>query len=444
MNRRQFLNTTVAATAAGALSAPLEAASPSNILFILADDMGYGDLSCYGRPDYKTPVLDRMAAEGLKFTDAYASAPVCTPTRTAFITGRYPQRLPIGLEEPLVDSNMTIGIPPEHPTIATQIRQAGYETALIGKWHLGNLREFGPNRHGFDEFYGINGSGADYFTHTNTLGAYDLYNNTEIAKDEGYLTDLFTDRAIRYITRKHTKPFYLSLHYNAPHWPWEGPKDKDISHDHRLVKTGKPGNYIQAAGGSRETYGEMVKAMDEGIGKVLHALKISGLEKNTMVVFTSDNGGERYSFNWPFSFDKLNLWEGGLRVPAMVHWPGTVAAGKVTHQPVTTMDWTATLMALAGAKADPNYPLDGESILEVCQGKREPFERTLFFRLTTQDAARMGNWKYLREGRNEHLFDLAKDPGEKADLRYDHPGVFETIRAKYQAWNAMMLPNPKR
>src|SRR5258706_4109707 len=206
MNRREFMG---AALTAGALSGmPAQqpqsqrTSRPPNIVFILADDLGYGDLSCYGRPDYKTPVLDKMCAEGLKFTDAYAGAPVCTPTRTAFITGRYPQRLAIGLEEPLGDANMTIGIPPDHPTIATQIRQAGYDTALIGKWHLGNLKEFGPNRHGFDEFYGINGSSADYFTHTNTAGIYDLYENTEIARDEGDLTEPFTEPAIKYVTRQ--------------------------------------------------------------------------------------------------------------------------------------------------------------------------------------------------------------------------------------------------
>jgi arylsulfatase A-like enzyme len=447
MNRRQFLNQTAAVTAAGAIGSAFAQSSAMrpNILWILSDDLGYGDLSCFGRPDYKTPVLDKMAQDGMKFTDNYAAAPVCTPTRTAFITGRYPQRLQIGLQEPLSDAELAIGIPPDHPTVATQMKKAGYETSLIGKWHLGNLEQFGPNHHGFDEFFGINGSSADYFTHNNTAGRYDLYENTEPAKVEGYLTDLFTERAIQYLSRKHTNPFFLALHYNAPHWPWEGPKDKDINHDHRADRSkGTPGSYAQAAGGSRETYAEMVKAMDSGIGDIFKALRSAKIERETIVIFTSDNGGERYSYNWPFSSDKLNLWEGGLRVPALVRWPGMVATSKVTNQALTTLDWTATIMALGGAKADPAYPLDGEDITAVMIGKRQPFDRTLFFRITTQDAARMGNWKYLREGRNEHLFDLAKDPGEKADLRLEHPDVFETLRQKYQAWNAQMLPNPVR
>src|SRR5437764_11924674 len=188
MNRRQFLAT----AAAGALHA---ATPPPNVVFILAYDLGNGDLSCYGRPDYKTPVLDRMAREGLKFTDNYAAAPVCTPTRCAFHTGRYPHRLAIGLEEPLGDGNMTIGIPPEHPTIGSLLKGNDYETMLIGKWHLGNLEQFGPNRHGFDEFFGINGSSADYFNHKNNAQRFDLWENLTPSKEEGNLTDDVTTHA---------------------------------------------------------------------------------------------------------------------------------------------------------------------------------------------------------------------------------------------------------
>ena len=435
MNRREFLNT----AAATAVSATLDAAVPArpNVLFILADVLGYGDLSCYGRPDYQTVALDRMAREGLRFTDAYAAAPVCTPTRCAFITGRYPHRLPIGLEEPLGDANMQVGIPPEHPTIATSLKAADYETALIGKWHLGNLEQFGPNRHGFDEFFGINGAGADYFTHKNTAGRFDLYENFTPSRLEGYLTDLFTQRAIQFLTSKHTRPFFLSLHYNAPHWPWDGPGDKNADHDHRLNQT----TNLQS-GGSPATFSEMVKSMDAGIGEVIKTLRAANLERNTLVIFTSDNGGERYSFNWPFSFQKGNLWEGGIRVPAIVRWPGVVPAGRVTNQAATTMDWTATILGVAGAKADPAYPGEGENLIDVCTGSRAVFDRTLFWRNRVHDAARSGKWKYLREGPNEHLFDLSRDPGEKAELRFAHAEVFERLRGQYRQWNAQMLPPP--
>ena len=442
VTRREFIGAALAGAALSA-SSPAQTQRP-NVLFILADDLGYGDLSSYGRPDYKTPVLDNLAKQGLKFMDAYAAAPVCTPTRTAFITGRYPHRLAVGLQEPLGDANMQLGIPPEHPTIASLLKANGYETALIGKWHLGNLQEFGPNRHGFDEFFGINGSSADYFTHNNTAGRFDLYENLEPSREQGYLTDVFSDRAVRFLTQKRTRPFYLSLHYNAPHWPWEGPNDKEVNHDHRPpAAAARPsGSFASTGGGSLDTYAEMMKSMDAGIGRVLKSLSSARIERNTLVIFTSDNGGERYSFNWPFSFQKMNLWEGGIRVPAIVRWPGVVPAGKITNQPVTTMDWTTTILAVAGSKADPNYPVDGDDLMPVLTGTRPVYDRTLFWRLRIQDAARMGKWKYLKENNVEHLFDLSMDPGEKTDLRRKLPDIFEKIRSEYQKWNSQMLPNP--
>jgi arylsulfatase A-like enzyme len=433
MNRREFLNAAVATPALRAIGGAQNTILPRrpSIVFILADDLGYGDLSCYGRPDYKTPVLDDMAKEGMKFTDAYASAPVCTPTRTAFHTGRYPHRLPIGLQEPLSDGNMQLGIPANHPTIGTQLKKAGYDTILIGKWHMGNIPEFGPNRHGFDEFFGINGSSADYFTHYNNGGRPDLYENLTLSDQQGYLTDLFTDRAVQYLGRAHPRPFFMSLQYNAPHWPWEGPTDQALAK-----------NSAGTAGGNNAIYGEMVKSMDSGIGKVFEALRKANLERNTLVVFTSDNGGERYSVNWPFQFQKMYLWEGGIRIPAIVRWPGVVPAGKVTNQVVLTMDWSATFLEVAGAKADPAYPFDGESVMSVCAGSRSAFDRTVFWRLRTkpQAAARMGNWKYLRDAVAEHLFDLALDPGEADDLKDKQADTFEKIRAEYKKWESTMLP----
>jgi arylsulfatase A-like enzyme len=433
MNRREFMNAAVSASALASATPAQDSGVPQrpNILFILADDLGYGDLSSYGRPDYTTPVLDKMVKEGMKFTDAYASAPVCTPSRCAFHTGRYPHRLPIGLQEPLADGNMQLGLPPDHPTIASLLKKAGYETILIGKWHLGNIPEFGPNRHGFDEFFGINGSSADYFTHYNNGGRPDLYENLTLSNQQGYLTDLFTDRAVQYLGRPHQRPFFVSLQYNAPHWPWEGPAD-------RALATNRAGE----SGGSNDIYAEMVKSMDSGIGKVFDALRKANLERNTLVVFTSDNGGERYSLNWPFQFQKFYLWEGGIRIPAIVRWPGVVPAGKVINQAVLTMDWAATLLDVAGAKADPAFPFDGESVMTVCAGKRPPFDRTVFWRVRArpQAAARMGKWKYLRDRGEEYLFDLAADPGEASDLKSKQPDTFEKVRAAYNNWNSTMLP----
>ncbi len=448
VTRREFIGAAVATTAvagAGRATAPAPAGRP-NVLFILADDLGYGDLSCYGRPDYTTPVLDALAAQGIRFTDNYAAAPVCTPTRCAYITGRYPQRLPVGLEEPLKASSPDdVGLPPSHPTIASLLKGNGYETSLVGKWHLGWKPEFGPNRHGFDEFFGILSGAADYFTHrssdgrTGTRGpggSPDLWQDLTPIERTGYLTDLLSDKAVEIIGRPRTKPFFLSLQYTAPHSPWEGPEDAAIGHaDHG------PGPMIE--GGSRQIYASMIKSMDAGIGRVLEALERAKLERDTLVIFTSDNGGERYSYNWPFSFQKMYLFEGGTRVPAIVRWPGTIPAGQVTAQAAITMDWTATILAVTGTAPDPAFPLDGENLLPVCTGERGVQDRALFWRITGFDAARVGAWKYLKDEEGEHLFDLSSDPGEKADRRQRDAATFERIKRQYLAWSAQMLPMPK-
>jgi len=432
INRREFMG---AALAAAALPQTPQLPSRPNVLFILSDDLGYGDLSCYGRPDYKTPVIDSLADEGIRFTDSYANGDVCTPTRVAFHTGRYQHRLPIGLQQPLGDGNAQVGIPPDHPTIASLLKANGYETGLVGKWHVGNAPQFSPVKHGYEEFFGIVGSSEDYFTHKNTAGVMDLFENEKPVEVDGYLTDLFTERGVQFIRRKHDRPFYLSMHYNAPHWPWQGPGDKEKA----LAANGR----AQANdAGSAEIFGEMMKSMDSGIGRLLDALRSSGLERNTIVIFTSDNGGERYSRNWPFSFRKGSLWEGGIRVPAIVRWPGTVPARRTTDQAAVTLDWTATILKATGTTPHASYPLEGVDLMPVCTGQRAPFARTLYWRNYQHQAMRSGTSKYMREANGEHLFDLVKDPGEKADLKAEQPALFDSLKAAYQKWNSEMLPLP--
>jgi arylsulfatase A-like enzyme len=444
ITRRAFLGAVGSAAVVSAQTGRVLPERP-NILFILADDLGYGDLSSYGRPDYRTPVLDGLARDGVKFTSAYAAAPVCTPTRCAFHTGRYPQRLQVGLYEPLQrSSGVDVGLPPEHPTVASLLKANGYETALLGKWHLGWKPEFGPNQHGYDQFFGILSGAADYFTHkaadgpgaSDASGAPDLWENLTPVERLGYLTDLLSDRAVEFIQRQRSKPFYLSLHYNAPHSPWEGPEDEAIGHaDHG------PGPMVE--GGTPKIFASMMRDMDAGIGRVLKALERARLERRTLVIFTSDNGGERFSYNWPFSFQKMFLFEGGTRVPAIVRWPGVIPAGRTTEQAAITMDWTATILEVTGTKADPRYPLDGENILRVCTGERPVYDRTLFWRTRERDAARIGQWKYLKQNGQEFLFDLSVDPGEKADKRARKPDVFQELRNRFQAWDAQMLPRPR-
>ena len=421
----------------------MSAAPQPNILFILADDLGWADLSCYGRPDYRTPNLDRLASQGLKFTNGYSAAPVCTPTRVGFHTGRYPARLPVGLEEPILERKAlsaeelkTHGIPLDHPTVSSLIKSAGYSTALVGKWHLGYLPYFSPLKHGFDEFFGNMSGAVDHFTHKDMTAELDFFEGEVPVEKIGYMTDLLTQRAVEYIRRPHKRPFYLSLHYTAPHWPWEGPKDIAFS---SAMKYGPVGF---RAGGSLKTYAEMMKSLDDGIGQVLAALKTAGLEKNTLVIFTSDNGGERFSYNWPFTGQKMDLREGGVRVPAIVRWPGVTTAGRVTHQPLITMDWTATLIAAAGAKPDPKFPLDGDDMRTVLEGVKPVYDRTFFWRTYRQGAMRSGKWKYIREGKNELLFDLSVDEREQADFKNSEPAILQRLRDEFSKWESSVHAYP--
>ncbi len=449
VTRREFLET----VGAGALAGPAGIGLPGgarrpNVLFILADDLGYGDLSSYGRPDYRTPRLDALAQEGVKFTSAYAASAVCTPTRCALVTGRYPQRLAVGLEEPLRRASPTnSGLPPGHPTVASLLEKNGYETALIGKWHLGWKPEFGPNQHGYQKFFGILHGATDYFTHRASEGGRprdlgegpDLREDLEPIEQAGYLTDLWSSKATEFVARSRSKPFFLSLHYTAPHSPWEGPEDAALDHAGH-------GPGPMKDGGSLKVFAAMMRSLDTGIGRVLEALERAGRTSDTLVVFTSDNGGAIYSYHWPFSSQKPHLWEGGIRVPAIVRWPGVIPGGHVTDQVAITMDWTATVLAATGTPADPSYPLDGEDLLPVCTGRNDVHDRMLFWRMargdSRGDAARIGKWKYLKEEDKEHLFDLSIDSGEKNDLRKKHPVVLEDIKKRYLAWDAQMLPRP--
>ena len=444
ISRREFVSSVAAATVL-ATTPRVSRAQPRrpNVLFILADDLGYGDLSCFGRPDYETPNLDRLAQQGVRFTNAYSASPVCTPTRCAFITGRYPARTPVGLEEPLAwkknlgDRIGTTGLAPEHPTIASLLKKNGYATSLVGKWHLGYLPNFGPIQSGFDEFFGIMSGGVDYFTYKDAFGELDLFEDKVPVERVGYLTELLTERAVEVISRRHERPFYLSLHYTAPHWPWEGPNDKAVS---QTLKGGYEGF---TAGGSLNAYAAMMKSLDDGIGRVLSTLSRANLERETIVIFTSDNGGERFSYNWPFMGKKFELWEGGIRVPAMIRWPGVIPANRTTEQVTITMDWTATILAATQTKPDTRYPLDGHDLLPVSKGVKSSYERTLFWRNDKQDALRSGNWKYLNDGVKEYLFDLSIDQREQANFKEKNQDMFGQLRSEFQKWQAEVLPRPK-
>jgi len=409
-----------------------------NIIFILADDLGWGDLSCYGRPDYGTPNIDLLASRGTKLTDAYSASAVCTPTRCAYITGRYPARFKIGLEEPLVSGNSSVGLEPDQQTIGSLLKESGYDTALIGKWHLGFRPEWGPNAHGFDEFFGILAGAGDYFLHKNGLGKPDLYENLTPVDRNGYLTDLLTERAVNYVKKPRSAPFFLSLHYTAPHWPWQAPKGGEtVSFNDKA-----PEPATMSRGGSLQVYAQMMKSLDDGVGRVMEAIRTTGIDKNTLVIFTSDNGGERFSYLWPFSGQKGDLLEGGIRVPAIVRWPGVVPANRVTQQMAITMDWTATILAAAKADAAGGHSLDGIDLLPTLKGTRPVFDRTFFWRIYSRDAVREGKWKFVRDGEVRRLFDLSLDHHEQADFSNQHPEVLQRLMKEFDKWNDQMLPRP--
>jgi arylsulfatase A-like enzyme len=428
---------------------------PPNIVFVLADDLGWADLSSYGRKDYQTPVLDELAAHGVRLTHAYSNSSICTPTRVAFFTGRYQQRLEVGLHEPLgwargAPPGGLPGIPPQHPTIASLLRSRGYHTALVGKWHAGYLPKYGPLRSGFEEFFGIYSGGVDYFTHRDGAGDPDLWDGETPIEKLGYITDLITDRAVDFVKRSAARhePFYLSAHYTAPHWPWEGPGDEAVS---RKLK-----DLFHLDGGSARVYGQMVERLDAGVGRILAALDDSGVAGETIVVFTSDNGGERFSNMWPFTGSKGGVYEGSNRVPAIIRHPGALPEGKVSEQVAATFDWTATFLAAGGAHADAAYPLDGIDLMPLLAKGGAPRPRQLFWRIRGQRAVRDGNLKYIRladpsqavvQGGlpapllgTEFLFDLAQDASERANLLEARPKDAARLNAAWEAWNRTILP----
>ncbi|HET9427483.1 MAG TPA: sulfatase-like hydrolase/transferase [Allosphingosinicella sp.] len=410
-----------------------------NILFILADDLGYADLSCYGRRDYRTPVLDRLAEQGMLFTQAYSNSAVCSPTRVALITGRYQQRLAVGLPEPITGTEVGIGLPNGHSTLPSLLRSAGYRTSLVGKWHMGWPPENGPLNSGYDSFFGIAPGAADHFTHTfGQVRENVLFEGGERVERPGYLTELLADRAVAEIRQSaaRSQPFLLSLHFTAPHWPWQGPGDSATSSQIQ--------NLWHEDGGSLETYAEMVRSMDAAIGRVLAQLETLGLARDTIVVFTSDNGGERFSDMWPLRGGKGELLEGGIRVPLIVRWPRSVPRRSRSDQVIASMDWLPTLVAAAGVSPDEAFPPDGENLLDVLTGESPPRPRKLFwrFRAGGQAAVRDGNWKYYRIRDLEFLYDLSRDPRERANLRQAEPETFQRLKADLAAWNAAMLPYP--
>ncbi len=423
----------------------LVAAQPRkpNIVFVLMDDMGYGDLGCYGARDIRTPNIDRLAREGVRFTDFYANAPVCTPTRTALMTGRWQQRVGfewamgfageqfrrVGAEWVKEPDIHALGLPTTVPTLPKLLKAAGYATGAFGKWHLGYRDEFNPTRHGFDEYFGELLGHSDYYTHSYYDGTYALREGLKPVKVEGYLTDLLNRRAVEFVRKHKDEPFFLYVPHLAVHAPWQPPNRPQPS-------VTKDNMYD----GDRRIYAAMLEKADEGVGMLLAELAKIGQLDNTLFVLSSDNGGERFSDSGPLFNHKTTLWEGGIRVPAIMRWPARLPKGKVVKQAGITMDLTATFAAVAGAKAAEGYAFDGINLLPILTGAQPEQTRTFYWRINRADrkqkAIRHGQWKYVQEGAVEMLFDLSKDIGERRDVFYQNRAVFDDLKRRLAAWEA--------
>jgi arylsulfatase A-like enzyme len=417
-------------TALGAQREPVDSRKP-NVVLIMTDDVGYGDFGSYGAPDVKTPNVDRLAKEGVRFTDFYANGPVCTPTRTGLITGRYQQR--VGLEWALSVSpeDRQRGLPVTGRSLPQLLKANGYSTALIGKWHLGERPEMRPNAHGFDYFYGFLGGASRYFR--SPL----LYENDTPVKNDEYLTDTFTRQSVEFIGRNAGRPFFLEVAYNAAHWPFQSPHHEPEAFPRNRPLFQPPGDSTNP---TRKDYVAMLERADEGIGHILAALDRHGLTQNTLVIFTNDNGGEWLSRNAPLFHRKGTLWEGGIRVPAIIRWPGHVPRGKTTSQVGITMDLTATILAATNTPTPEDARLEGINLLPVIQDGAHPQERTLFWRFFTrgggrqQRAVRHGNWKLLADGAAVMLFDLSTDIGERNDLAMTRQDLVIQLRDRFVEW----------
>ena len=421
---------------------------PPNIVLIVSDDMGYADIGVHGGSDIPTPNIDALARGGIRFTNAYVSGPYCSPTRAGLMTGRYPQRF--GHEfNPDGPRTMrhTLGLPLGETTMADYFRKAGYRTALFGKWHLGLGDEFHPMSRGFDEFFGFL-DGHHSYVDPQLTGPDPVLDGRKPVGEIGYLTEAFTDRAVDFIKRQKSRPFFLYLAYNAVHTPMQAP-EKYLN------------RFPQIADKTRRTYAAMLSAMDDGIGRTLAALREAGLEENTLIIFFNDNGGPTMqgttingSNNTPLRGSKRQTWEGGIRVPFIVRWKGKLTEGKTDSRPIIQLDVLPTALAAADIKAKPGAKFDGVNLLPFISAKRSgPPHQALYWRLGENMAIRKGDWKLVKaiEGRlfgadpaasaylsGVELYNLSNDIGETRNVAGENPEKVKELIAAWKRWNKML------
>lgn len=437
----------------------LSSAAP-NVVLIISDDQGYPDLGCIASKPLITPNLDKLAAEGVRGTSFYVTWPACTPSRGSVLTGRYPQRNGLydmvrndmvnfghrySPEEYAVSPEMTLGLDVREITIGDMLKKAGYATGCVGKWDMGQAKRYLPLQRGFDFFYGHGNNGIDYYTHER-YGMPSLFRgNQRTGEDKGtYVTDVFRREALRFVNdHAGKKPFFLYLAFNAPHsastfgeGTAEGAKkvaegvqapEKYVALYRGKVKDEKLARYCGA-----------VTCMDEAIGALMQAVEAAGQRENTLFLFMSDNGGSGNGGNAPLKGSKSTMWEGGLRVPFMARWPGTLPAGRVTDEFLTSLELVPTLLAATGAKAPEGVKLDGFDMLPILAGDAKSTRQEMFWQRRGDKAARFQNWKWLDSAKGRGLYDLSTDLGEKTDLSQQKPDVAKMMAEKFAAWRQEM------
>ena len=443
MHRLLFGVMVAAVTLMSAAINPSFAARP-NFVIILADDLGYADLSCYGNDRYQTPHLDQLAREGLKFTDFHSNGTVCSPTRAAFMTGRYQQRC--GIDEvitadPKAGKRDRLGMPDAELTLAELLHTAGYKTGIMGKWHLGYTPQFNPIRHGFDVFRGYVSGNVDFHSHIDQANFADWWYNADLHPEVGYSTHLITQHAVHFIEQNADRPFCLYVAHEAPHYPYQGPADPVV----RGPNASKPHSnpvVIQRA------YREMVQEMDKGVGQIMKTLKAQNLEEDTLVFFFSDNGGTREANNGGLRGFKGSVWEGGHRVPAIARWTGQIPAGSVTNATAMGMDLLPTLLDLGSIAPPTDLHLDGISLKGALMDQAPLPERTLFWGFNGRYAVRHGNWKLISNSRSTAtsnnrkadtepviaLFDLSQDISETTDMATQKAELTTQLQQQLQQW----------
>ena len=424
-----------------------------NFVVFMTDDQGYGDLSCMGNTDFRTPNIDAVAEQGARFTNWYSGSPVCSPSRASLLTGRYPGNA--GVRAILAGHRKATGLTPQAPTIAAAVKELGYQTAIVGKWHLGLQEQSRPNQNGFDYFYGFMAGCIDYYSHIfywsmadgKTDPTHDLWENDHEFYDNGkYFTEMVTDKAVEKIRQmnREEEPFFLYVAYNAPHYPMHAPRKyldrfPELPADRRIMAA-------------------MISAVDDGVGQIVDELKRQGILEDTVIFFQSDNGPSRESRNWmdgrgdPYygglpgglKGHKFSLFEGGIRVPGIFCWPGHIPGGQVIDEPCAAMDVFPTLLTMAGG--DPSqYQLDGMDISDVLlHGAPSPHEE-LYWEMEQQTAIRQGKYKLVLNGQLVEsepaqapvfLSDLSVDPGETVNLAEKMPELTQELTRKATAWRA--------